>query len=42
MSSTAMAVDQAVVIAAPDRRVEEEVAGLLEAGERAEVARPGA
>jgi hypothetical protein len=29
--------DQAVVVAAADRRVEEEVAGLLEAGERAEL-----
>ena len=29
--------DQAVVVAAPDRRVEEEVAGLLEAGQRAEL-----
>ena len=37
MSQTASAEDDAVVVAAADRLVEEEVAGLLEAGERAEL-----
>ena len=42
MSQTASAGDQAVVIAAAERRVEEEVAGLLEADERLELVRRGA
>ena len=36
----AIAGDEAVVVAAPDRRVEEEVARLLEAGERIQVPDP--